>query len=39
VVIKYVYIVDIGFIGLYSWGVTGARQAARFKKLYYQTLL
>ena len=34
-----IFEIILDFIGLYSWNMTGSRQALRFKKIYYETLL
>ena len=31
--------IKVDFVGVYSWNMTGSRQALRFKKMYYETLL
>lgn len=34
-----IFELNTDFVGLYCWNMTGSRQALRFKKLYYSTLL
>ena len=34
-----IFEINADFVGLYSWNMTGSRQALRFKKMYYETLL
>lgn len=31
--------VNLDFLGIYTWSMTGKRQTIRFKKIYYSTLL
>ena len=34
-----IFEIILDFVGLYSWNMTGSRQALRFKKIYYEALL